>query len=310
MAPPKFGRNYSLSVQLQDLSFLTIELPFTIEFDIDRKTLSSTNAATIRIYNLSATNRSLIRYDFSTYGSPRTITLMAGYGYNLPIIFSGNITQAWSVREGVNFITTIEAFDGGYAIVSGKVPTIPYIKGTSQYAILANMMTQGLPGTSFGAIGPSFQDVNGVNGQEIITNRAFPYDGTTAEVLNTITGNAFFIDNGKSYILGNNESIQGQVELIDSSTGLLGTPLRENNTVVFDMIFEPGIILGQYIELYSSTFTELNSSNNSTTDNVNGYYKITAIKHRGMISPVVCGDAITTVEFFLGPKILTVVPSQ
>ena len=120
----------------------------------------------------------------------------------------------------------------------------------------------------------------------------------------------FFIDNGKSYILGNNEAIQGQVELIDSSTGLLGTPLRENNTVVFDMIFEPGIILGQYIELYSSTFTELNSSNNSTTDNVSGYYKITAIKHRGMISPAVCGDAITTVEFFLGPKILTVVSSQ
>jgi molybdate-binding protein len=49
------------------------------------------------------------------------------------------------------------------------------------------------------------------------------------------------------------------------------------------MIFEPRVICGQFVTLESSTDASFN-----------GDYKITSVKHRGVISPVVSGDAITT----------------
>ena len=50
----KFGRNYLLTVQLQDLSPLVIEPPFTLEFDITQNILTSANVCQFRIYNLIA----------------------------------------------------------------------------------------------------------------------------------------------------------------------------------------------------------------------------------------------------------------
>lgn len=311
MTQIKFGRRYVLNITLQNGSILTIEPPFRIDFDITRKVLSSSNVGSIRIYNLGALNRALIRYDYSNYGSEngpfRLVTLQAGYGPNLPTIFIGNITHAWSVREGTNFITTIEAFDGGVAIVNGKCPTTPFPKNTTQFTVLSTLMIQGLPGVQFGAIGPSFQYVNKVDGAEIITTRGNPYSGETVKVLNELTGNSFFIDNNKSYCLATNECLPSPVQLIDAQSGLLNTPVREISTVYFDMQFEPGLFLGQYVQLNSSTFVAANSIYNQSKDNVNGYYKIWSLKHRGTISDATCGEAITTVEFFLGPQALKII---
>jgi hypothetical protein len=308
VSAPKFGRNYLLGVALEDGSTLTIQPPFTIEFDITRNVLTSANVCQIRIYNLSAKNRDLIRFDFSNYGTLRQVALRAGYGTNLPIIFSGNISQAWSVREGINFITTIECFDGGFAFVNGVTPPeTVFPEGTEMASVYTTLMNY-LPGTTFGAIGPQF--TTGADGAPITTTRDSSYSGNTADILSELSGNAFFIDNSKSYILGNSECLQGQVALINSQSGLLGTPLREDNIVTFDMLFEPGIIMGQFIELQSLTNPSLNSSNNTSPSNVNGFYKVVSIKHRGMISESVCGDAITTLEFFYGPKALKTVSSQ
>jgi hypothetical protein len=311
MGAPKFNRNYMLIVNFNDGSELILEPPFTIEFDINRQTLSSTNAGQIRMYNLSPVNRNKLRFDFSNYGAPNnfnTLTLYAGYGDNLPIIFTGNINQAWSVREGVDFITTVQCYDGGLALVNGNIPEgAQFPSGIPVQTVYQTLMGY-LPNVNFGAIGPSF--IFNSDGSLKLTTRANSYSGNAVNVLSELSGNGFFIDNGKSYILGNNESIIGQVTLIDASSGLLNTPLREQSIVTFDMIFEPGVILGQYIQLFSLTYPQLNSSNNSTTDNVNGFYKITAIKHKGMISPSVCGEAITSLQFFLGPQALKVVPSQ
>lgn len=305
MAQLKFGRNYSLSIQLQDGSLLTVELPFTIEFDITRNILSSANVCQIRIYNLSENNRNLIRFDFSNYGTVRKISLQAGYGLNLPVVFKGNITQAWSVREGVNFITTIECFDGGEAFINGISPdSTIFPEGTPMKTVYETLLDN-LPNVNIGVIGPSF--ILDKSGGPLVTSRSNSYNGLLADIITELSGRAFFIDNGTANILGNNECLEGQVALIDASTGLLNTPLREDNIVTFDMIFEPGIVIGQIIELNSLTNNALSSINTSSTDNVNGFYKIVSTKHRGMISESVCGDAITTLEFFLGPQALVTV---
>lgn len=272
----KFGRNYRLVVQGSDNQEINIALPFTLEFDITRHTLASANVAQIRIYNLSKINRSLIAYNAFNVKQLRTVKLYAGYGDSLALIFNGNITQAWSIREGVNYITQIECYDGGYASVNSDL-NITFPAGTPLKVALTQIMTN-LPGVDFGAVG----NFDGIFAQ------AKTFSGNAIEILNQLTGNAFFIDNGKAYALKNDEYIQqlAPVVIVNPSTGLLNTPVLEQTVIRFEMLFEPNLNTGNLAFLTSETNPILT-----------GIYKITAVKHRGTISPVVCGNLTTTGEF-------------
>lgn len=296
----KFIRNYTLTIDRADGFALVLKPPFTIEFDVTRKIFSSLNTGQIRIFNLSSTNRDLLRYDFSNYGGPyRKVILQAGYGDNLPIIFTGNITQAWSEREGINFVTTIESFDGGYDAVNGIIPASVNFPALSPIFTILQKIISYLPNTTLGAIGGSWI-TNPKTGQPALKSR---YSVPTANALQALkdytSPNAVYIDNGKVYVLASNEYVNGQVNTISSQSGLLNTPVREDNNVTFQMIFEPGVIPGQFINL--ETLTNPGLSSLAPSQNVNRSYKVVSVKHRGMISPAVCGDAITTMEFFYGP---------
>lgn len=290
----KLGRNYLLTISGTSINGapivpFSVALPFTIEFDITRNTLTSANVCQIRLYNLSQQNRNqLAKNETSGWGNPFiNITLQAGYGTpstplitnssQLPVIFSGGVSRGWSVREGVNFITQLECYDGGFAFITGKVnQTFP--AGTPKQVIIANLISA-LPGIQLGAIG----NYSGVIPKQVT------YSGNSIQVLNQLTGDGFFIDNGIGNALSTSEYSLGASppKLINASVGLLNTPIREQNLVRFEMIFEPTLVVGSGVQLLSST-----------DQNFNGTYKVTSVKHRGMISETVCGDAITTGEFF------------
>lgn len=277
----KFGRNYMLTIT-GSIPTITIGLPFTIEFDITRNTLTSANVCQIRIYNLAPNTRNyLLKNVSSGWGYPFIyVTLAAGYGTNLPIIFSGNVSQGWSVREGVNFITQLECYDAGFAFINGQTSlTVP--AGTPYNVIISNLIASlpngSAPNIKVGAIG-NFPGS---------TPKQVTYNGNAVQILNQITGGGFFIDKGIGNALNNNEYLESvPLFTVDASSGLLGTPVLEQNIVRFDMIFEPSLNVGAGCQL-----------NSITAANFSGLYQITAVKHRGMISQTVCGDAITTGEF-------------
>lgn len=279
----KFGRNYNLYIEKPGQSLpgslagssglgdtLLVSLPFTIEFDISRKFLSSSNQASIRVYNLSLANRNQIRKNVNDVNDVRQIQLDAGYGTNLATIFRGNITQAWSVREGNNFITQMECFAFPF---SNAQTNVTFPSNTPQQAIIETLV-KSLPTVSVGAIG-SYPGVN---------SRATSYNGPTCDLLQELTGNGFYIDNNKAYCLNANEVLAGSIDTIDATTGLLGTPVLENSILFFDILFEPRLIVGQSIVLNSISGAFPNQP-----------YKVVEIHHRGTISGAVCGDAITTV---------------
>lgn len=285
----KFGRNYILNVQTQGGSTLTIRLPFTIEFDITRNVLTSANVSQIRVYNLNANHRSQIRKNINDYGDNRIIQLLGGYGDNLALLFEGNITQAWSVREGVNFITQIESFDGGFAFAN-SIASMSFPAQTEQETVVNSLITN-LAGSG---VKPGV--VGNIEGQ---LSRGNAYNGKTCDILREITGGRFYIDNAKAYVLADNECISGPVTTINAKSGLLGTPIREQTIINFDMLFEPKLIVGQQVVLDSLT----------ADSNINGTYKVISLKHRGIISEAVAGDAITSVGLLqpLGTQGLTVV---
>lgn len=211
------------------------------------------------------------------FGNYKSIQLKAGYGDNLTTIFQGNISQAWSVREGVDFITQIECFDGGFAFVNGTT-NISFPAGTPDRTKIQTMMLN-LPNVSPGVVG----NYTGVS------TRGNAYSGSTYDILGQLTGGGFFVDNEVAHAVQTSETIPapGGIAIINSQSGLLGTPVLEVSTVRFDMLFEPRLVPGQQVLL-----------DVSTEENFNGLYKITGVKHRGMISESVGASVITTGEFF------------
>ncbi len=283
----KFGRNYELEVQAFDGSLITIRLPFTIEFDITRNTLTSANVCQIRIYNLSEVNRNRIRRNVTSYGPPfQGVTLRAGYGDNTPVVFSGNITAAWSVREGVDFITQIECYDGGFAFVNGRVDA-EFASGTTRQQVITELAKK-LPHVELGVIGDYVGSLT----------RANAYSGNTTSILQSLTGGGFFIDSGKANALNTNEYISTPATLVvNAQSGLLATPVLERTIVRFEMIFEPSLNVGY--QIYLESLTE---------ENFTGFYKVVGVKHRGMISGAVAGTVITTGEFFYTKLLTPVAP--
>lgn len=307
----KLGRNYQLVIQppvvgsllgvplptsQQALTFtggplppgqpFTYVYPLTLEFDITRNLLTSANVSSIKLFNLSEIHRNQIRKDVSDYGTYMGIQLNAGYGSNLPIIFAGNVTQAWSVREGTSFVTTIESFDGGFAFSNG-IFSQGFPGGAPQKSVV-----QGIVNNL-----QNYYVKPGVIGNEYVGQIPFAkgYDGSHVDLLSELTGGGFFIDNGVANCLGTDECLAGQLQVIDSSTGLLSTPVREQTILTFDMIFEPRLFLGQIVQLTSQTDA-----------NFNGLWKVISLKHRGTISQSVCGDAITSVGLFYSPALVVV----
>lgn len=287
----KFGRNYLLNVETQDGSTLTIQPPFTLEFDITRNVLTSANVASMRIYNLNANHRGQIRKNVNDYADLRLIQLLAGYGSKLSLVFEGNITQAWSVREGPNFITQIESFDGGFAFANAA-SNLTFPAQTEQLTVIDSLIKD-LAGAG---VRPGV--VGAIDGQ---LSRGNAYSGNTCDLLKQLTGGRFFIDNGKAFVLADNECITGPIAAINASSGLLNTPVREQTIITFDMLFEPRLIIGQQVVLDSAT----------AEPGINGSYKVISLKHRGIISEAVCGEAITSVGLLqpLGTQGLTVVGS-
>lgn len=264
----------------------TIEIlpPFTVEFDINRKDLAAASEANIRIFNLNEDRRKRIYKDGQDFSLYKQVQLDAGYGTDLSNIFKGNIRQAYSVREGTNYITEINAFDGGDALINGTVEQ-SFLSGTPKNQIIDTVIGS-MPNVTKGVVGQ-------FEGSSL---RGSVVSGNSANILKEMTNGGFFIDSEKVYCLNPEECVQGQVTVIDSDMGLLGTPKREGSVITVEILFEPRIKMAQIIQL-----------NSITEKNYNSIYKVVGIKHRGTISDAICADAVTTLTLWVGPKQFRVV---
>jgi hypothetical protein len=276
----KFNRKFRIQIARNDnKGTVEIDPPFSIEFSVMKSTLGSANICNIRIYNLSLKTRESIHRDFLASGENlQAINFFAGYQDNMPLLVSGNVNKCWSVRQGVNIVTNIDCWDAGRAysgiLLDGKPP---YPKGTPRKTIIRDLMLelQRRAGVEIGAIG----DIQGV------INKGYSATGTIIYALQEFTADNFFIENNKSYVLQDDETITGVYRTLDASTGLISTPERAQEFVTVTTVFEPRLRLSQLINLKATTVERYNSQ-----------YKIMSIQHSGTISDTISGQATTKIE--------------
>lgn len=290
----KFSPIYSLSIEInpdqktgQAQSNLTIELPFTVDFSIQRNMLAASQTGTFRIYNLGDKTRNLIYKDRYAFNDFRAIQFRAGYDdIGKPMIFNGTVYQAYSFRDGVNMITVIEAYDGGYAMTNGN-SLITIGSGVTFKEILSKLNND-LPLVAKNPIIGDFPNV---------TKRGSVYAGNTWNYIVQTSNGLATIDNGQLKVLNPNEAFDGELPVITSESGLLGSPKRALTQIECEILFEPRLTVGQIVQLTSST-NEL----------FNGLYKVNGFTHNGTISPAVAGSPrITNVSLWKGEEALKIV---
>ncbi len=325
----KFQRSYQLDITNQpedetstqiaalavdeDPLRVSIRPPLTTEFTIVRDIMAEANHAVFRITGLGESKRSRLYKDAFDAGIYRGVEFRAGYGSggiavpsdNLALCYKGNVKSGTSGREGTRMVTTLECQDGGFAFATGHISK-GFSYGVKNLQLLQELVV-GLNSKSktikFGpGIAPD-GDISRLAQDTLPTDsatggRGQAISGNAKELLQARSGGGFFVDNEVAHLLADEEVFEGPLTKISSAMGLLNTPKRQDGFLNLDMLFEPRLLIGQIVQLESST-----------QPNYNGYYKVLGLKHTGVISEAQSGTAITSVKLWFGNKALRVLKS-
>lgn len=294
----KWGRNYRAEFIIGhwdknynriDDEVIEITFPsFTCNFMTDLGTYISANRAVFQFYNLSKTVQAKLRKDIFEAKKYIKISMYAGYGDTMPLIFRGFVLQCLSSKPsgGVDWITEMQVINQSSLKKYGYVNST-FTKGTEFKDIIAALIAKN-PDIKLGYITPDIPPLT----------RSRTFIGQTMDILRRHYGQyeIFVNEDLQLNIIGENDVLPGNIQVITDSTGLLGSPRRANAYVELDTVFEPQLRVGQAISLISSTMPEFNRA-----------YKVCDVKHQGIISPTICGKLITTVTlsmFDTDPRLL------
>lgn len=277
----KFNRNYRLTIDLNDGSgAIIIEPPFTIDFNITRTAMATLNSMNLTIYNLSEKTRRRIFQDRYQIGNYKRVVLEAGYGDDLSTVYSGSIFEAHSALIGSDIQTNITSRDGFVDIASTQTNKT-FAAGTT-LRDLSEQLINDFPNIARGVIG----------GDNSTFQRPVTVEGNTYDSLRKYSRNNVFVDQERVNILSPNQTTDDPVILLNSDTGLLETPQREETFLSITTLFEPRINMGQIVELESEI-----------TPVYNGQYKVLGVTHTGTISEAVAGQLTSRINLFIGSQL-------
>ena len=268
----RFGRRYELKIITLDDKEITISPEFRVTFDVTKSIKGSLNKATVQIYNLSQAHRDKIKKDEDEKKEGATETkpkdenskrelppdymqfeLKAGYS-KIETIFKGAIAVAKSKREGANFVTTIEAYDGLYDLKNSYTSKV--VKGN-----VSSQIIQDMPTVKQGKI----TEQSPLLRPRVLVGNSFKLIEQNLEENET-----YYIDDGVMHIIKEKEVTSSYIPLVRSSTGLLNSPDLAEKEVFFETQMNPLIKIGCLIQLESLYEKRLN-----------GIYKVNTIHYTG-----------------------------
>lgn len=287
----KFQRNYKIQFEIGHLAdskadfvpeeIIEIGYPITLHFTVENSPLAMVNSGRFQLYNLSPATQKLLHKDRNDLLKYVTMKLYAGYQDTMPCIFWGNFLQCYSTRDSgsVDFITSIEATNQMYMFINGYVNNT-YAEGTAPEFLFKDLLADTVPDIKLGYVSKQLKPLQ--SDQTFLGNM---YDLIRDEYSDL----QVYIDNNQFNIIADDEVIPGDIQVITSKSGLLSTPVRHDQVFEIESIFEPGLKVGQAVTLLSQTAEHANST-----------YKIIALNHSGVISPVESSTAITRASLYLG----------
>ena len=230
-----FDRKYALLIgpkysgRENDPNGIKIE-GLRVTFKCEKNLEKNPNAITLEVYNLSKDSRSLLeenstrdlatgevtKWDPKTH--PPTIIFNAGYAQNIKNLFVGNTARVVTKRVGTDIITTIEAGDGEEAFAKARLDK-SFAPGTKVNDVLTNIKA---------ALGLDKGQEKGIDLKDQFLN-GMTLSGPARNHLDMITerqGLEWSIQNNQLQIIPRGVYTDEEVILLNSETGLIGTPTK------------------------------------------------------------------------------------
>lgn len=291
------------SVSAQKMDRIEASDGLRIEFDISRSCYGGSGKMTLKIYNLSPNHRNMIFQDwFAPKNEPpliRSIVLSAGFeGEGQGIIFTGQTMFCCSYKQGVDFITEIQAIDGGLLSTNYD---FGHLSETLQQDMTREVLIKDVIMNRLKSLGIDEGKISLGKGGNDVLRRGVTLNGNILALTKKYAGTddngndrSVFIDLNKLYIIPDDEAIkQTSFRKFDSSN-IIGTPKIAYATMTFSCIFEPRLKIGQILEV-SAEGAGI-KVNKSLGGIYSGKYKIISLKHSGGISDSTPSTLYTTVE--------------
>lgn len=239
-----------------------------IQFSIERHLRSEPNTCEITITNLAPPLRALLQRDAVV------ISLAAGYDNVARHLFTGDVRDAQTKRDGADLLTTVHLADGLRAHAQARV-TRSYRSGTQVLTVLKDAAK------SMGLLLPKAVEASA----ELRANFATGYvlEGPTRTELTRLLapfGFTWSIQDGKLQIIHDEEMAPGAEREISVDTGMIGDPSfsfpqpsakapkhRKRPTMSVDTLLYPELVPGLAVRVKS--------------DEINGRFKLDTVTHAG-----------------------------
>lgn len=275
-----FGRIVDLDIQIKDkiktYHNLQGDKNIKIEFNITKSINASGGEAVISIWGLIPDDIAFLSTNYIKSTSTLNqslISLFGGYKENKTLLFNGNIVNALPNLTNQDYNIELKAIN---AISNSQNSSPISIKNASLKSVcqrIANELNLIL----------KYDD-------SIVKNLGdYSYFGTAfAQILNLRSYypneiNIFINDN---FLVVQKQSFleKGKIILINSKTGLIGTPVPTSTGCKIKTLLNPSLQVGNIIKLESKKIPQLN-----------GLYKILELKHNGSNRGDVWQSEITTI---------------
>ena len=251
MRQSRFNRNYELEV-----NGVAVRPPMRVSFSANKAVSGGLNKLTVQVFNLKESNRLALAKDAEDNTKNMPISFKVGYGDSLGLLFRGTVHRGINTRKGPDIVTELVCLDGGFDYLNSFTSKTVRGKSKAVDAVLADM-----PNTGKGKI---------TKQQELIRPRVMV--GASARLLDELLdeGETWYIDNEQLHIIKNNEVVSRFIPVVNSETGLLTTPSRENSKITFETLMNPSLKIAGLCSVESKSAPHLD-----------GVYKIDAIGYSG-----------------------------
>lgn len=253
-----FDRSYRL--QVHDLLITELHVTFDVKRSLSPKVA---NSAEVSVFNLGTSNRKKLQAQQNVF-----VSLEAGYGGANSLLFRGDLREAWSHREGTDWVTEVSSAS---AVVNRKKQRVntAFPAGTSVRTILehcAQALQVGLGNTSKAAANAKLWNVS-----PPAFTTGYVASGDAVSQLDRVCrscGLEWSIQDGQLQLLERGKALQEQGIILTPDSGLLESPeLGKGGVVRCKSLMIPGLYPGRRVEL--------------RTRHVQGVYRIETTHHRG-----------------------------
>lgn len=243
-----------------------------IVFSIEKAQNEEPNPATFRIYNVARETINRLRNEFTR------VIFQAGYESNYGVIFTGNIKQVILGKEnGTDTYVDIYCGDGDEAYISSVLSTSIAAGMTQEDQI--NIAASSMSGSGVGK-----GQITSDNGQRLARGKVF--FGMSRDYMRSSAKNckaSWSIQDGQIQVLKSAEPLEGQAVVLNSSTGLVGTPNQTNQGIEFTCLLNPMLKIGKKVHFDEAFIQEdvIDEPSSASKISEDGYYKVIKIEYIG-----------------------------